>query len=68
MRYNIVCYKKEKSAKFWLISLVLSLGPTTAIYGYSIFKHDESPNISYLTCQPFSVPTKLGQLINNSII
>jgi hypothetical protein len=64
MRYNIVCYKNEKSAKFWLVSLALSLAPATAIYVYSIFRHDESPNISYLTCQPFSVPGKVTAVIS----
>jgi hypothetical protein len=63
MRYYIVCYKKEKSARFWLISLALSLVPATTIYVFSIIKHDESPNISYLTCQSFSSPGKASQVI-----
>ncbi|KXN65243.1 hypothetical protein CONCODRAFT_13244 [Conidiobolus coronatus NRRL 28638] len=63
LRYLIVCHKKEKSLRFWLIILALSLVPCTFIYIYGAAKKDSTPTVSYLHCQPYSLPSKLSSVM-----
>jgi hypothetical protein len=67
LRYLIVCHQLEKSFKFWLITIIISLIPSTVVYIYASVVGDAMPSVTLLYCSPFTQPGEVSNIMNTII-